>query len=731
MSLRKTLLFSLSILLLLLSTACVNSNESNEDETQIHNSDNLKANGSENISIDAIDEADSRLSYHAELLSLPIDITYMTNFAYSDDTLYICGEELIDGEEFLAIYAVSLDERSAIEYHYCNSINERMIVSMDIDYNSMLWAIEATFEYENNSDGEIISSDTAYQLIRFNRNGEVDNSISLNKDIHPIKLHIYGEKIYIICYEKIVCVDDSGTVLYEIEVNQYSSTIKTEIGIFAGQSATDRYNISFLNDEEQTLENFVNYNADFNRISGNDNALFLDNGTQLYSYYLNDDSIEMMLSWASVGLLGNYHELFSLSDGKLLYCAFDGVYLLSPYENKGAGSGSLKLATLDAMSINRVVQAFNMSNDSYTIEIIDYSVYNTSENSTEGLSRLITEIVSGDVPDIIELVDIPSDIYENNHLLEDLVPYMENDAEFNISDCEPVVLEAMMSDGKLFNFTPVFAILSIAGNISDIAGSQINSFSDLQAIAKENNAFGSTLSRSQLLMYALGASNSRYYDIVSGACYFNSDEFIDFLKFTKTLPDLASYNNYAENIASGNQRFYCGAFGGIGEILAHRLYFNETMSFVGLPFSSGNETIIIPYYSYGMSSTSEHKDGVWEFFKFLATDAFLRDYCEYMYTISNSVTDYTVQLARDWHARGGQFFYIMGNQEVEVYITDDVDIDLFYELLNSVGGMFRYNEGLYNIVMESANDYFNDVITAEQAADIIQSRASIYMSERR
>jgi len=40
------------------------------------------------------------------------------------------------------------------------------------------------------------------------------------------------------------------------------------------------------------------------------------------------------------------------------------------------------------------------------------------------------------------------------------------------------------------------------------------------------------------------------------------------------------------------------------------------------------------------------------------------------------------------------------------------------------------DEFLWNIVSESAMEYFNDKMTAEDAARIIQSRASIYISEQ-
>ena len=42
----------------------------------------------------------------------------------------------------------------------------------------------------------------------------------------------------------------------------------------------------------------------------------------------------------------------------------------------------------------------------------------------------------------------------------------------------------------------------------------------------------------------------------------------------------------------------------------------------------------------------------------------------------------------------------------------------------------NFDEALWNIINETASDFFNGLITAETAARIIQNRASIYISEK-
>ena len=52
-------------------------------------------------------------------------------------------------------------------------------------------------------------------------------------------------------------------------------------------------------------------------------------------------------------------------------------------------------------------------------------------------------------------------------------------------------------------------------------------------------------------------------------------------------------------------------------------------------------------------------------------------------------------------------------------------------LIDSIDGIFDRDDILWNIISESASDFFRGQTTASDAARVIQSRASIYMSEQR
>ena len=64
---------------------------------------------------------------------------------------------------------------------------------------------------------------------------------------------------------------------------------------------------------------------------------------------------------------------------------------------------------------------FNRKNERYRIEVEDYSQYNTDEDYSAGLTKLTTELLAGNVPDIIDLNGLPYTQLAAKGLLEDLL----------------------------------------------------------------------------------------------------------------------------------------------------------------------------------------------------------------------------------------------------------------------------------------------------------------------
>ena len=77
---------------------------------------------------------------------------------------------------------------------------------------------------------------------------------------------------------------------------------------------------------------------------------------------------------------------------------------------------------LDYNTQNAVIK-FNRASKDVRIELIDYSQYNNEKDWSAGLTKLTTEIMAGNMPDIISVSEqIPYRQLAAKGLLEDLYP---------------------------------------------------------------------------------------------------------------------------------------------------------------------------------------------------------------------------------------------------------------------------------------------------------------------
>ena len=102
----------------------------------------------------------------------------------------------------------------------------------------------------------------------------------------------------------------------------------------------------------------------------------------------------------------------------------------------------------DYQFANRIIR-FNRSHDDVRIEYKDYTQYNTEDNAQAGLTKLMTELGAGNVPDILPVSQLPYKQLAAKGILEDLYPYIDADPQLDRNDFFPNVLTALESDGGL------------------------------------------------------------------------------------------------------------------------------------------------------------------------------------------------------------------------------------------------------------------------------------------
>ena len=162
-----------------------------------------------------------------------------------------------------------------------------------------------------------------------------------------------------------------------------------------------------------------------------------------------------------------------------------------------------------------MVSRFNRNNSEYRIEVTDYSQFNDYSSGNEedwnaGITRLQTEIIAGEVPDILDISLLSADRLGTKGILEDLYPYLEADPELNLTDLNEHVLQAFEENGHLYQTVGNFYVLTTAG-LSNVVGDQIGWNMDefnaamqmLQAENPNSTVFGAYMTKDTALTFLL------------------------------------------------------------------------------------------------------------------------------------------------------------------------------------------------------------------------------------
>ena len=398
---------------------------------------------------------------------------------------------------------------------------------------------------------------------------------------------------------------------------------------------------------------------------------------------------------------------------------------------------------------NNVVK-FNKTNAQYRIRIKDYSEFNTENDYEAGMSKLNTDIASGNVPDVLVLQNnMPVESYISKGLFEDLYPYIEKDEELDSSTFFPNVLKAFETNGKLYQLVPNFNILTVAGKSADVGTKEGWTLDELNAVMEKKpkgTVSFADMTRSNMLSLCMQMSGDQYINWETGECKFNSDSFVKLLEFLKQFPDTIDYSDDNSMMRSYESQWRTG------DVLLNMLYlstftdyndvkkrvYGDDVTLVGFPSNGGKGAVIMPNMNIVMSAKSSDKDGAWQFMRYFLTDEFQKS-IGYGWPLSMKPLDAKAKDAMKnpfYEDEKGNIIeyeptYNIDGVDVIVTPMTQEDIDKVLNYVKSIDQVFTYNLQLENIISEEAAPYFSGQKNAKEVVDIIQSRAQIYVNENR
>ena len=391
--------------------------------------------------------------------------------------------------------------------------------------------------------------------------------------------------------------------------------------------------------------------------------------------------------------------------------------------------------------IKNQILDFNRKSSDYRIEVRDYSEFNTEDDYSAGYTKLITEIGSGAVPDIMLTDGLPIETFGAKGLLADLWPFIDADEELGgrAGVVEPV-FNALSQDGKLYEISSSFYITTIAGPASIVGTEPGWTYEEMYAALDQMpegcELFSLGTTRSDVFSSICMLNLSRFVDWTTGECSFDSDDFISLMEFANRFPETFDWEHHewtnedsdAYRIKEGRQLLVTLSLSDPYSYNYYSEMFNGDMALKGFPDVPGSGAVFnMNGTGLAIASTCENQDAAWSFVRTLLTREYQENYT-YGFCTNRELCEENLQ------SMVGQSYYSydqVTGEEKEIIFTQE-NADLITDLINNTSMVADYNTSQINdIINEEVAYYFSGEKTAQDVAATIQNRVSIYVNEQR
>ena len=710
---------------------------------------------------DTISESEETQGFYAYeftdiSLPLSVDLSRLPQCLVKNDIIYFYDSY---GDRIALINADTLAEEGVI---YKSNVK-----SLAVDNEGNLWLL--IVEYLDSTDPEFVrfTHEANYILEKINKSGETLALYDLEfledrTKNSPQQIALDNEGfLYILCDGIYSCtvavfsadavdINDS-TIEFTLQTNVLAEMIATSDGhVIISDMNYDGYRFTEIDVSAKgwgkELKSEINY---WQIYSGAGNNIILEDGGNVWELNWDTGETTKCFSLFLAGF-GSAHVLTQLPDKTLLVQRYDesdfmmtNTIIVRAEEKyfEGTEPVVLRLATLGGYQLRDMIKAFNRKSPTCKIDVLDYSLYDSEQDPMNGMNRMVVDIISGNQPDIYDLSSIPVGQYAARGLLEDLYPYIDEDADIDRADFVPNILAATETDGKLYELVPSFLIQTIIGR-SDIVGDgygwTFDEYFDILDSNKNAVALGPNMSCSEFLTEIITYAGEDFIDWSIGECSFDSENFRHLLELAKTFPAEAdlTYLEYGA-IQNGDQLLVLHEFNDLGMVDAFNTLFNVDISFIGLPGDEASGNAFISDVSLGISSMSEHKDEAWRFLREFLLDGYQNARNLVTLPSITSALDARMDRRRASASSNGDNSVGMGsispNDWVILYTKNDAEYDISksMELIENTNKMARYDKVLLDIVLDEAAAYFAGDKSVEETTKLIQGRAQIYVNEQR
>lgn len=409
---------------------------------------------------------------------------------------------------------------------------------------------------------------------------------------------------------------------------------------------------------------------------------------------------------------------------------------------EAAKQNVLVLASFDDTPyIREQVARYNQGQHEYQIEMKSYE---RSEQPDEGgILLLQREIALGKGPDIIDFGSgfTTSDIVGG--YTEDLFSYMGEEENKYFEN----VLNAFSYEEKLYAIPLSFTLKSFVGTAQNLEGHSSWSIEEMmdcyQGQAKERLLYPGAFKK-DVLGTILAGSMEYYINWETGECNFDGKEFSDVLRFCNQFPERLEIT---EDFSTKQIFLEDGALllpvniRSVYDMCKVEYIFNEQeITFIGFPVEGTSGTMIQSCGStLAISRNSSHKEAAWSFISQCLSvpgQEELASGFPMCREVLEKQIDQALEIEYEMQADGTQQPVVKqevifeGEEKIDIYCISAEQAKRLISLIEGAEIASHMEPKIYNVFLEEAEYYFNGEKSLEETVDVIQSKISIYVSEK-
>lgn len=454
---------------------------------------------------------------------------------------------------------------------------------------------------------------------------------------------------------------------------------------------------------------------------------------------------------------------------------------ISYSETKGGDNKdqSQKVITISVPASDRqlemAISKFQEAHPGYRIDLQTYpSPDDTGSNNEAYVKNLNTRILSGKGPDIISVAGLPHDKYVSKKILANLSDMMAGDKSFDMSKYYTNIFDALKTDNSLYVLPTRFTFNVMMANQEILEKSSIkiddshwtwNDFKSASEKVTQKEVAGAGdraalpgVSSMDMLNLFTGGSYSNYIDADNKKASFTSGGFIDLLNTVKAFGDEKLVNsNIQTDMVSvldaagrGSIVFYPCSIDDYFMYWFMKSALNGHLSLYNIPSAgnSGSRTFTTNSL-YAINKNSKHTEIAWEFLKVLLSDEIqsqaLReegaqgksgasnDISIGGFPINKTAQQQKAQLAIDTSKGMTRKIRLKLDGPGEISLSPaamaQADIDYINKFISDLNTYANTDPNIDKIIRDEAKAFFSGDKSAEETAELVQSRANTYLGE--